>query len=102
MTTVAASLTTHEHYPAGWYHYQLSEPVYSTWLRTDHPVTGIVVAHVPDPLDGRQVTLVTHAGADGQPDPANEWRTLDGDQVTPAELVRWLLTRHATTWAADQ
>lgn len=94
-STITATLVTHEYYPDGWHHYQLSAPVYCTWLRTDHPVTGIVIAHVADPVDGRQVTLVTHAGADGHPDPAQQWRTLAGDQVAPHELMRWMLTRHA-------
>lgn len=102
MTTVTATLVHHEHYPDGWHHYALSAPVYSTWLRAEQPVTGIVVAHVVDPLDGDQVTLVTHAGADGQPDPTQEWRTLDGDQVTSWELVRWILTRHCAAWVVDQ
>lgn len=92
---VTATLRPHEHYPEGWHHYQLSTPVLCSWLRTDDPVDGIVIAHVADPLDGAQVTLVTHAGHNGQPHPAQEWRTLDGDQVQPHELVRWILTRHA-------
>lgn len=94
MNSLTATLVHHDHYSEGWHQYQLSAPVLCTWLRTDHPVTGIVVAHATDPLDGGPVTLVTHAGADGHPDPAQEWRTLDGDQVPPTELVRWILTRH--------
>lgn len=93
---VTASLVHHDHYPESWYHYQLFTPVYCGWLRTDDPVSNIVIAHLPDPLDGERITQVTHAGHDGQPGATNVWRTLDGDQVTTWELVRWILTRHAT------
>ena len=96
MNTVVASLVDHDHYPEAWHHYQLSAPVACPWVGTDQSITGLIIAHVVDPVDGEQITQVTYADHHGQPDPDAYWRTLDGDQVTPAELTIWILTRHAT------
>lgn len=93
---VTARLVHHDHYPETWHHYQLSAPVLCGWLRTENPVTDLVIAHVQDPVDGRQITLVTCADPHGDPDVQVQWRTLDGDQVTPTDLVRWILTRHGS------